>query len=67
VNRDRIDCLQLDDAAELDRRATAWRAAADANGGVHPDIHTVDGRMLQRMRSSARPALSGGGMSPTGD
>jgi dihydroxy-acid dehydratase len=67
VNRDRMDCVQLDDPAELERRTSAWQAAAAANGGVHPDVHSVEGRMLLRMRTSARPALFGGGMSPTGE
>jgi dihydroxy-acid dehydratase len=66
VNRDRMDCLALDDAATFERRASAWRAAADANGGIPPDVHPVDTRMLARMRATARPALLGGGMSPTG-
>jgi hypothetical protein len=34
---------------------------------VHPDVHPVDTRMLLRMRSTARPALAGGGMAPAGD
>jgi dihydroxy-acid dehydratase len=67
VNRDRMDCVELDDPATLERRTAAWRAAADANGGVHPDVRPVDSRMLLRMRASARPALAGGGMAPTAD
>ena len=62
VNRDRMDCTQLDDPAELQRRQDAWQAAADANGGVHPAAQPVDGRILARMRATARPALAGGGM-----
>jgi dihydroxy-acid dehydratase len=67
VNRDRMDCVELDDPAVRDRRAGAWRAAAEANAGIHPDVSQVTTRVLLRMRSSARPALAGGGMSPTGD
>lgn len=67
VNRDRMDCLELDDAATRERRAAAWKAAADANGGVHPDVTPVESRVLLRMRSTARPAIAGGGMSPSGD
>jgi dihydroxy-acid dehydratase len=67
VNRDRMDCLELDDPATLDRRRVAWQAATDANGGLHPDVTPVGTRVLLRMRSSARAALAGGGMSPTGD
>ena len=62
VNADRIDCPQLDDAAEEGRRAAAWREAAEANGGVHPDVTPVKDRVLTRMRATALPALLGGGM-----
>jgi dihydroxy-acid dehydratase len=65
VNRDRMDCRELDDDEVLQRRTTAWRAAADANGGLHPDVTPVTTRMLSRMRATARPALEGGGMDPT--
>ncbi len=53
VNTDRIDCPQLADPAEAERRATAWRAAArgqrrrppgrDAGEGPGPDPHAGDG------------------------
>ena len=46
-------------------RAAAWRAAADANGGEHPDATPVTSRVLSRMRATARPALAGGGMNPS--
>jgi dihydroxy-acid dehydratase len=62
VNADRMDCLELDDSAEARRRAQGWQAAAEAHGGVHPDVSSVSSRVLTRMRTSARPALHGGGM-----
>jgi dihydroxy-acid dehydratase len=62
VNADRMDCRELDDADVYARRADAWRAAAEANGGVHPDATPVSSRVLARMRATARPALQGGGM-----
>jgi dihydroxy-acid dehydratase len=62
VNADRMDCLELDDAGEASRRAEAWQAAAEANGGIHPDVAPVSSRVLRRMRASARPALQGAGM-----
>ena len=62
VNADRMDCLELDDAGEASRRAEAWQAAAEANGGIHPDVAPVSSRVLRRMRTSARPALQGAGM-----
>ena len=67
VNTDRMDCTELDDPAVLERRAAAWRAATDANGGVHPAVQPVHTRVLSRMRATARPALQGGGMSASGD
>ncbi len=62
LNTDRIDCPQLAETAELDRRAAAWQKAAEANGGLHPDAQPVQDRVLARMRATALPALLGGGM-----
>jgi dihydroxy-acid dehydratase len=62
VNTDRLDCRELDDPEILAARSDAWRAATEANGGVHPAVRPVAGRMLTRMRRTARPALEGGGM-----
>jgi dihydroxy-acid dehydratase len=62
LTKDRIDCSDLADPAESERRATAWRAQAEANGGVHPDAVPVTDRVLARMRATALPALLGGGM-----
>ncbi|MCU1485125.1 MAG: dihydroxy-acid dehydratase [Actinomycetia bacterium] len=67
INQDRMDCTELADQATFEARRAVWQASTDANGGTHPAVHHVDTRMLLRMRASARPALSGGGMSPTGD
>jgi len=65
VNTDRMDCTELDDPAVLQARSDGWRAAAAANNGIHPDVTPVTSRVLVRMRATARPALLGGGMSPT--
>jgi dihydroxy-acid dehydratase len=62
VNADRIDCVQLDEPGTLEQRAEAWRAAAERNGGVHPDVTPITDRVLIRMRATALPALLGGGM-----
>jgi dihydroxy-acid dehydratase len=59
---DRMDCRELEDRNERDRRDAAWQAAAADNGGIHPDVAPVSSRVLKRMRVSARPALSGAGM-----
>ncbi|HEY3843877.1 MAG TPA: dihydroxy-acid dehydratase [Acidimicrobiales bacterium] len=62
LNTDHLDCVQLDDPDLYERRAKAWRAAAEANGGLHPDVTPVTDRLLARMRATALPALLGGGM-----
>jgi dihydroxy-acid dehydratase len=62
VTTDRIDCLELDEPGVRARRAAAWRAAVEGNGGVHPDVPPVRDRVLARMRATALPALLGGGM-----
>jgi dihydroxy-acid dehydratase len=59
---DRLDCLQFHEADVVERRAAAWQAAAEDNGGVHPDVSPVTDRVLARMRATALPALLGGGM-----
>ncbi|MBA2608780.1 MAG: dihydroxy-acid dehydratase [Actinobacteria bacterium] len=64
LNTDRLDCQQLDDPAVFEARTGAWAAAADGNGGEHPDAAPVTSRVLSRMRATARPALEGGGMAP---
>ncbi len=61
LNGERIDCKELDDAAERDRRAAAWRVATEQNGGTHPDARPVTNRLLKRMRAEARSPLQGAG------
>jgi dihydroxy-acid dehydratase len=68
LNTDHLDCTELADPGAAEQRARAWRAAAEGNGGVHPDVVPVTDRVLGRMRATALPALLGGGMatpSPT--
>ncbi len=43
LNADRLDCVQFEDPEQRDRRAQAWRAAAEGNGGVHPDVDAGHG------------------------
>jgi dihydroxy-acid dehydratase len=62
LNGDRLDCRELDDPTIYERRASAWRAACAANGGVHPRAMPATSRLLARMRATAQPALRGGGM-----
>jgi dihydroxy-acid dehydratase len=62
LNTDHLDCRELDEPGVLEQRTTAWRAAAERNGGLHPDVEPVTDRVLARMRATALPALLGGGM-----
>ena len=62
VNQDRLDCVELNSAKILKKRTKAWQEQVRANGGIHPAAAPVTHRMLKRMRSSALPALLGGGM-----
>jgi dihydroxy-acid dehydratase len=62
INADTLNCRELDDPAERQRREAAWRNAAQHNGGVHPDARPVTNRLLARMRRAARPALEGAGL-----
>jgi dihydroxy-acid dehydratase len=62
LTTDRLDCVQFEDPEVLERRARAWQAAAEGNGGIHPDVAPVTDRVLARMRATALPALLGGGM-----
>ena len=61
INQDRIDCKELDDPAEANRRAAAWREATERNGGTHPDARPVSNRLLKRMRTEARSPLEAAG------
>jgi dihydroxy-acid dehydratase len=62
LTSDGLDCVQLEDAGEVERRTAAWLTATTGNGGVHPDVGPVTDRVLARMRATALPALLGGGM-----
>jgi dihydroxy-acid dehydratase len=62
INKDHLDCQELDDAAVYAKRSKAWQEAATQNGGVHPKVNPITNRLLKRTRASARPALQGGGM-----
>lgn len=62
INTNRIDCPELDDATVLAARTSEWTAAVATNGGTNPNLPAADGRLLRRMRATARPALAGGGL-----
>ncbi len=61
INTERIDCKELEDAAEASRRLAAWHAEADRNGGTHPSAKVVSNRLLKRMRAEARSPIQGAG------
>jgi dihydroxy-acid dehydratase len=61
LNADRLDCNELADDAERERRFSEWKGATESNGGTHPSVRPVSNRLLTRMRATARPALEGGG------
>jgi dihydroxy-acid dehydratase len=62
LNRDRVDCPQLDSPDDLQTRQAAWQHAAESDNGLHPHVHPETNRLLARMRATARPALQGAGI-----
>ena len=64
LNADRLDCVELSDSAELEKRTRTWREQAQRTGGIHPEAKPVSNRLLARMRATARAALHGAGMAP---
>jgi len=63
LDADRLDCIPLHDPDTLAARINVWRTAAEVDGGMHPHTPPAHGRVLRRMRATAKPALRGGGMS----
>ena len=64
LERNEINCTALADAATLAARKAEWERVVADNDGVHPLCGEVDTRLLNRMRSSAVPAVQGAGMHP---
>jgi dihydroxy-acid dehydratase len=63
VNRDTLDCTELENAATFAARRARWQAEAKRNGGVHPLVRLAGTRLLRRMRAWALPPLQGAGLS----
>lgn len=61
LNKDSINCIELDDEKIKIERETEWQSAKRENGGVHPAVKTVENRILKRMRRDAHSALEGAG------
>ncbi|MEC9226522.1 MAG: dihydroxy-acid dehydratase [Pseudomonadota bacterium] len=66
LNDNTLSCKQLEDAAVMAARKSAWDAAVATNGGTHPSVGDADTRLLNRMRCSAVSAVHGAGMHPGG-
>jgi dihydroxy-acid dehydratase len=62
LTTNRLDCTALNDSGVAARRAAAWKAATEANGGEHPHTVEVSGRLLTRMRTRSRSAIEGAGI-----
>lgn len=62
VNKDTMDCLQLNDPVMHKARQKAWNEAVESNGGTHPLVKSINNRLLKRMRLTAKQALDGAGM-----
>jgi dihydroxy-acid dehydratase len=64
LNEDRLDCRELEDGGEFERRHKRWQDAVREHSGLHPDAKPVPNRLLARMRATARSGLRGAGMEP---
>ncbi|HSX09516.1 MAG TPA: dihydroxy-acid dehydratase [Candidatus Saccharimonadales bacterium] len=62
LNRDRMDCSELNDKKVLLARLKNWQKDTKEHDDVHPFVQPVTNRLLKRMRATAKPALQGGGM-----
>lgn len=67
LNKNELNCTQLDDPKTLTARKAAWEKVVSDNGGHHPSCGIADTRLLNRMRKSAVSAIFGGGMHPNRD
>ena len=62
INKGTLDCVELNDKKLAAKRKAEWQKAAKENNGTHPLVQPVDNRLLNRMRSTARPAIEGAGI-----
>jgi dihydroxy-acid dehydratase len=62
INKNSMDCVQLDDPVLIKARQKTWNAATEKNGGTHPNVKTINNRLLKRMRMTAKQAIDGAGM-----
>ena len=64
LNKNELNCTQLQDPEVLEERQLAWEKTVSANDGMHPSVGDADTRLLNRMRNSAVSAVFGAGMHP---
>lgn len=64
LDKNELNCTQLQDAATFKARKAAWEKVVADNGGVHPNCGAADTRLLHRARHTAVPAVRGGGLHP---
>ena len=64
LNKNELNCTQLQDPEVLEERELAWEKTVSANDGMHPSVGDADTRLLNRMRNSAVSAVFGAGMHP---
>ena len=64
LNKNELNCTQLQDPEVLEERQLAWGKTVSANDGMHPSVGDADTRLLNRMRNSAVSAVFGAGMHP---
>lgn len=62
INKNTLDCVELEDQQTYEKRMQAWKQAVNDNHGMHPNASHITNRLLKRMRATAKPALDGGGM-----
>ena len=64
LNKNELNCTQLQDETIRLERETIWNDLVAENGGMHPSVGDADTRLLNRMRNSAVSAVYGAGMHP---
>ena len=64
LNKNEINCSQLNDTNIFNFRKSNWEEIFKTNGGTHPAVGDADTRLLNRMRNSAVSATYGAGMHP---
>ncbi len=67
LNKNEINCSQLNDTNIFKLRKNNWEQIFNSNGGIHPSVGDADTRLLNRMRNSAVSATYGAGMHPNRD